>query len=82
MAPLKAMLAELKALNDKCMGGQALNYFAEKSYCPSQDDSPKLAKNQFTPESGGQFDRFFQFSHYSFVLAHISSLNLHQILNH
>jgi hypothetical protein len=46
MAPLKAMLTELKALNDECTGGQALNYFAEKSYCPSLDDSPKLTKNQ------------------------------------
>ena len=39
-------MTELKALNDKCMGGQALNYFAEKSYCPSQDDFPKLTKNR------------------------------------
>ena len=55
MAPLKAMLTESKALNDKCTGEQALNCLAGRSYCPSQDDSPKLKKNQFK--------HFFQFGY-------------------
>ncbi len=42
MDSLKAMLTELKALNDKCTGGQALNCFAGRSYCLSQNDSQKI----------------------------------------
>ncbi len=43
--PVEGHVNRLKALNDKCTGGQALNYFAEKSYYSSLDDSPKLTKN-------------------------------------